>query len=106
MQNDNNYEYPDPDYKYTDKTTGVMKNLLGITDKQELHETEHRIAAKKEIEILQHNPEIINTASVSAIHKRLFDEVYPWAGELRTVNISKESLFFPMHRFASHSFSR
>jgi len=32
----NNYEYIDPDYAYTDPQTGVLRNLAGITDHDDL----------------------------------------------------------------------
>jgi cell filamentation protein len=99
MQRENNYDYTDLDDKYTDKTTGVMINLLGITNKEKLSEVEHYITAAKETEILQHNPKIKNAASIMTLHKYLFKDIYPWAGELRTVDISKDTLFFPVHRF-------
>jgi cell filamentation protein len=32
----NEYEYVDPDYAYTDPQTGVLRNLAGITDPDDL----------------------------------------------------------------------
>ena len=33
-------------------------------------------------------------AHYKVVHKFLFDEIYEWAGEIRTVNISKKGTFF------------
>lgn len=101
MEDKNKYEYLDPDYIYTDKATGVMKNLLGITDKEQLHIAEHRITAGRESELLKRNPKVKSLNEIQKIHKHLFQDIYMWAGHLRTVDISKETLFFPVSRFAN-----
>lgn len=79
----------------------VIENKLGITSAPELAEAEEKISKKKAIEIFENG--ILNKLeagkfeSLKAIHKFLFDDIYFFAGEVRTVNISKGSFrFAPM----------
>lgn len=79
----------------------VIENKLGITSTPELAEAEEKISKKKAIEIFENG--ILNKLeagkfeSLKAIHKFLFDDIYFFAGEVRTVNISKGSFrFAPM----------
>ena len=74
------------------------KNKLGITGSPALAEAEERISKKKAIELFDNGmPDSLEagtTASLKAIHKYLFDEIYDFAGELRTVNIAKGNFRF------------
>ena len=76
----------------------VPQNKLGITSSPELAEAEERISKKKAVELFENG--ILDTleagtfATLKAIHKYLFDEIYDFAGELRTVNIAKGNFRF------------
>ena len=74
------------------------QNKLGITGSPELAEAEERISKKKALELFENGLldrlEPGTTASLKAIHKYLFDEIYDFAGELRTVNIAKGNFRF------------
>ena len=74
------------------------QNKLGITSSPELAEAEERISKKKAVELFENgildSLEAGTTASLKAIHKYLFDEIYDFAGELRTVNIAKGNFRF------------
>lgn len=74
------------------------QNKLGITGSPELAEAEERISKKKAVELFENglldSLEAGTTASLKAIHKYLFDEIYDFAGELRTVNIAKGNFRF------------
>ena len=74
------------------------QNTLGITGSPELAEAEERISKKKALELFDNglldSLEAGTTASLKAIHKYLFDEIYDFAGELRTVNIAKGNFRF------------
>ncbi|MBE6573992.1 MAG: cell filamentation protein Fic [Ruminococcaceae bacterium] len=74
------------------------QNKLGITSSPELAEAEERISKKKAVELFENGLldrlEAGTTASLKAIHKYLFDEIYDFAGELRTVNIAKGNFRF------------
>ncbi|MBQ3003313.1 MAG: Fic family protein [Clostridia bacterium] len=74
------------------------ENKLGITSSAELAREEERISKKKALELFEHG--ILQTlqagtfASLQAIHTYLFDEIYDFAGKLRTVNLSKGNFRF------------
>lgn len=95
----NNYQYIDPDYKYSDKN-GVLLNLANIEDEKILLAYES-LKVSKRIEDLFENPiKIKDSNSLLFIHHYLFQDVYEWAGKVRTVNISKNGKpFFDGERF-------
>ena len=76
----------------------VLENKLGITGSPELAEAEERISKKKAAELFENG--LLDTleagtfASLKAIHKYLFEDIYYFAGELRTVNIAKGNFRF------------
>ena len=74
------------------------QNKLGITGSPELAEAEERISKKKAVELFENGLldrlEPGTFASLKAIHKYLFNEIYDFAGELRTVNIAKGNFRF------------
>jgi len=76
----------------------ALENKLGITSSPELAEAEERISKKKALELFENglldSLEPGTTVSLKAIHKYLFDEIYDFAGELRTVNIAKGNFRF------------
>lgn len=76
----------------------VLENKLGITSSPELAEAEERISKKKALELFENglldSLEAGTTASLKAIHKYLFEDVYDFAGELRNVNIAKGNFRF------------
>lgn len=76
----------------------VLENKLGVTDAPALAEAEERISKKKAAELFESgllsNPEAGTFASLQAIHRYLFEEIYPFAGALRTVNMAKGSFRF------------
>jgi cell filamentation protein len=81
--------YSDND-PYLDPATGVIKNRLGITDEATLEQTEADIVAARSQELSQTPLKgNFDLAHLRAIHGRLFGDVYEWAGELRTIDISK-----------------
>ncbi len=76
----------------------TLENKLGITDSVELSKAEEKISKKKAIELFDKNVfDKLNPGSCEAlftIHKFLFEDIYDFAGELRTVNISKGNFRF------------
>ena len=79
----------------------MLENKLGITNAPELSEAEEKISKKKAVEL--YDKGILDTLdagtfdTLKSIHKYLFDEIYPFAGQLRTVNIAKGNFrFAPM----------
>ena len=76
----------------------ALENKLGITSSPELAEAEERISKKKAAKLFETGMldtlEAGKTASLQAIHKYLFDEIYFFAGEIRKENISKGNFRF------------
>lgn len=76
----------------------ALENKLGITSSPELADAEERISKKKAAELFETGMldtlEAGKTASLQAIHKYLFDEIYFFAGEIRKENISKGNFRF------------
>jgi len=94
------YEYLDPDYEYIDRSTGVLYNLAGISNQQDLDFFESAAVTKRTKELADNPLPIINSRSLFAIHKYIFQDVYEWAGKKRTVEISKNgNQFFPTNYF-------
>lgn len=76
----------------------MLENRLGITSSAELAREEERISKKKAVELFESGKltalEAGTTASLMAIHKALFEDIYDFAGGLRTVNIAKGNFRF------------
>jgi len=76
----------------------ILENKLGITSAPELAEAEEKISKKKAVELFENGTldKLVagKFASLKKIHKYLFDEIYPFAGEVRKVNISKGNFRF------------
>ena len=76
----------------------ALANKLGITDSAELARVEERISKKKAAWLFESGRldelEAGSFAALSEIHRVLFDEIYDFAGMLRTVNISKGNFRF------------
>lgn len=76
----------------------VITNKLGITDSPTLAREEERISKKSAARLFEQN--LLNKMSSGTwttlhdIHKVLFQDIYDFAGELRTVNISKGNFRF------------
>lgn len=76
----------------------ALENKLGITESALLAREEERISKKKAAELFENG--ILDTlkpgslSALKAIHKYLFDEIYDFAGKIRTVNIAKGNFRF------------
>ncbi|MFA7446136.1 MAG: Fic family protein [Flavobacteriaceae bacterium] len=96
---ENNYQYIDPDYKYTNKN-GVLHNLANIEDEKILSVYESLKVSKRVEELFKNPIKIKSSDALLIIHHYLFQDVYEWAGKVRTVNISKNGKpFFSGERF-------
>ncbi|OYO25895.1 Fic family protein [Janthinobacterium sp. PC23-8] len=81
------------------EANGVLKNKLGITNTRDLNELEADLAALAVRELLTRPiPKEFSVAVLQAIHKEIFGEVYPWAGQFRKVDIAKGDTFFETHK--------
>ena len=77
----------------------ALENKLGITSSAELaREEEERISKKKAVELFESGTldklEPGKFASLQAIHKALFEDIYDFAGQIRTVNLAKGNFRF------------
>nr|NLI49413.1 cell filamentation protein Fic [Propionibacterium sp.] len=84
------YFYPDT---YDPETgQGVLRNLRGWRSADALASYEYRMTAVRQRQ-LDADPELIpqtlDAAQVRALHRHLFQDVYEWAGEYRTVELVK-----------------
>jgi cell filamentation protein len=96
---ENNYQYIDPDFVYTNKN-GVLHNLANIEDENVLLAYESLKVTKRVEELIENPILIVDSNSLVTIHHFLFQDVYKWAGKVRTVNISKNGKpFFDGERF-------
>lgn len=76
--------------RYFVEVGGALENKLGITDQQELEKTEYDNTARQIARILQQEPpKVPNFEYLLSLHRQLFEEIYDFAGKIRTVNISK-----------------
>ena len=93
------YSYLDPFNEYT-LENGVLRNLAQIEDEKVLLVFES-LKVSRRLEELYANPiKILDSSELLHIHRHLFQDVYVWAGVLRTVNISKDGKpFFEGERF-------
>lgn len=76
----------------------MLENKLGITSSVELAKEEERISKKKAVLLFESGTldslETGKTSSLMAIHKALFEDIYDFAGKIRTVNIAKGNFRF------------
>lgn len=93
MRDDFYYEFS-YDSKYCYKDTHVLKNKLNIRDDEELSDAEREITSIRAAQILAEGIEGgFDYSSYKRLHKKLFGEIFDWAGKIRTVNISKGNKF-------------
>ena len=86
-----------PTDPYVDPGTGCLRNRLGVTDPRELEVAE---AARTAVVIALLSagslPGRYDLAHLRAFHRRIFGDIYDWAGELRTVPIAKDDSLFAL----------
>lgn len=76
----------------------ALQNKLGLTDELELAREEERISKQKALAL--YDTGLLNTfpvgtfAGLAMIHKYLFEDIYEFAGQMRTVNIVKGNFRF------------
>ena len=76
----------------------MLENKLGIQNESDLALNEERISKKKAYELFEKG--ILNTlepgkfSALIQIHKYLFEDIYEFAGKIRTVNIAKGNFRF------------
>lgn len=67
-----------------------LENRLGIYDQTELDQIEFEVALIRDAEVRALIvPGLYDLKHLQRFHRRLFSDIYDWAGKLRTVGISK-----------------
>lgn len=85
-------EYHDTVYCYQD--SGVLINNYDLRDPEKLKQLERVLTGVRLIDLYKKPIEgKFDLEHLKAIHYHIFQDIYPWAGRLRTVNIAK-GLFF------------
>ena len=76
----------------------ALENRLGILDSAELAREEERLSKRRAVELFESGAldqlEPGTVAALREIHRQLFQDVYAFAGELRTVNLAKGNFRF------------
>ena len=76
----------------------ALENKLGLTSSADLAREEERLSKKKAVELFENG--VLDTlpagkfSTLQAIHKYLFEDIYDFAGKLRTVNLAKGNFRF------------
>lgn len=70
---------------FTDPHTGILINKLNLTDEDKLAEVEGNRFHFRLLEVLAGRVEVASyqAQGLQALHQHLFQDVYPWAGQLR-----------------------
>lgn len=76
----------------------ALQNKLGLTQSADLVREEERISKKKAVDLFESN--LLDTknpgtfSSLQFIHRYLFEDIYDFAGKIRTVNLAKGNFRF------------
>ena len=76
----------------------ALENKLGLESSADLAREEERISKKKAVELFENG--LLDTlpagkfSTLQAIHRYLFEDIYDFAGNLRTVNLAKGNFRF------------
>ena len=76
----------------------ALQNKLGLTQSADLAREEERISKKKAVDLFESN--LLDTknpgtfSSLQFIHRYLFEDIYDFAGKIRTVNLAKRNFRF------------
>jgi cell filamentation protein len=85
------------DDPYLNPGATTLRNKLGLIDAESLDAFERRMVAARAAEGIPSGE--FDLPHLQAIHRHLFQDVYDWAGELRTVEISKGGHQFMLRQF-------
>ena len=86
---DTKYCYP-PDYS-------VLKNKLNLRDADLLERAERRLVVQRVLDGIPTGA--FDLAHLKAIHRHMFQDIFDWAGEIRTTEISKGGSQFQFRQY-------
>jgi len=79
---------------YSDPVTGVLYNKLGLRSAAALEAAEREITHAALILLDESSvPPSYDLPHLREIHRRIFGDIYEWAGQIRTVAIAKGAVF-------------
>ena len=98
------------DKKYCYPNSTVLINKKGIRDANKLYQAEIEYTGARLVE-LQQNPMVgkFDLKHLCKIHKHIFQDLYTWAGKIRTIDIGKGNMFCyvqNIHGFAEIIFGK
>jgi cell filamentation protein len=85
------------DDPYVYPGTNVLKNKLDIREHALLERTERRLAGIRSVVGMPTGN--FDLAHLQSIHRHLYQDLYEWAGEIRTVEISKDGHQFQFRQY-------
>lgn len=99
------YEADDPTF---DAEHGVLKNKLGLTDEQELviAEQQAQVRAYDEAATTFSETHRFSSQDVCQIHRMFLGDIFEWAGEYRTVDISSPNIRWCHAKFIEKEMAR
>lgn len=74
---------------YLYEGSSVLRNLLNIRNSKDLDVAEAELSQASMMLLYEQGFNDFSTQGIKTIHKVLFEDVYDWAGEFRTINIQK-----------------
>lgn len=74
---------------------GTLKNKLGITKYKDLNDAEKDIGFAKLIDIGESFKQKYDVEYIKSIHRHIFEDIFDWAGEFRTVPVYKTEIVIP-----------
>lgn len=74
---------------------GVLENKLDITDPDDFKAAEQEIVTNKSADILSEVPQAFGLDYLLHVHRVLFEDIYYFAGMIRTVDIAKTDASAP-----------
>lgn len=82
-------DFVDP---YLDPETGLLRNLVGARENATLIAAEGTLVYARAVQLLDQPPKpTSDLAELRAIHQLLFQDLFDWAGQIRTVDIRKRA---------------
>lgn len=79
---------------YVDPASGCLRNRLGLTDPVELQSAERSASLLREQSIRMHGASgVYDLEHLQSIHRTIFQDIYPWAGEIRTCELARTHPF-------------
>lgn len=82
-------DFVDP---YLDPETGLLRNLVGARTDAELVAAEGALVFARAVQLLDHPPKPTgDLTELKSIHRHLFQDLFDWAGQVRSVDMRKNA---------------